>query len=269
MISCALGGGGLVRGHRVARPGRTATVWARQYPDGGRSRAPRVDVPNRASRNHPYPCTRATAAASSRGRRCAQKNVLTTRIVQDLRRGKLPSAGDYGAITAGPGSSYSSTNPSVLCPACGRRARPSTKATTSTYAPAPAAHVYECGAHGAAGTRYGGCASGRAAERGGGGYPSLIGKRAYQRCRGGVADPRRRGSPHPRAALQHRVCTRVTAATMCIRVNHVIQNACTSMRRVWLIVQFDRSDMAASVRQGQQWFACRAYWPCACARRRR
>ena len=164
MISCALGGGGLVRGHRVARPGRTATVWARQYPDGGRSRAPRVDVPNRASRNHPYPCTRATAAASSRGRRCAQKNVLTTRIVQDLRRGKLPSAGDYGAITAGPGSSYSSTNPSVLCPACGRRARPSTKATTSTYAPAPAAHVYECGAHGAAGTRYGGCASGRAAE---------------------------------------------------------------------------------------------------------
>ena len=96
MISCASGCGGLVRGHRVARPGRTATVWARQYPDGGRSRAPRVDVPNRASRNHPYPCTRATAAASSRGRRCAQKNVLTTRIVQDLRRGKLPSAGDYG-----------------------------------------------------------------------------------------------------------------------------------------------------------------------------
>jgi len=96
LITCASGGGGLVRGHRVARPGRTATVWARQYPDGGRSRAPRVDVPNRASRNHPYPCTRATAAASSRGRRCAQKNVLTTRIVQDLRRGKLPSAGDYG-----------------------------------------------------------------------------------------------------------------------------------------------------------------------------
>ena len=121
----------------------------------------------------------------------ARKNVLTTRIFQDLRRGKLPSADDYWAITAGPGSSYSSTNPSVLCPACGRRARPSTKATTSTYAPAPAAHVYECGAHGAAGTRYGECASGRAAERGGGGYPSLIGKRAYQRCRGGVADPRR------------------------------------------------------------------------------
>ena len=27
------------------------------------------------------------------------------------------------------------------------------------------------------------------------------------------------------------------------------------MRRVWLIVQLDRSDTAASVRQGQQWFA--------------
>ena len=32
----------------------------------------------------------------------ARKNVLTTRIFQDLRRGKLPSADDYWAITAGP-----------------------------------------------------------------------------------------------------------------------------------------------------------------------
>ena len=268
MISCASGCGGLVRGHRVARPGRTATVWARQYPDGGRSRAPRVDVPNRASRNHPYPCTRATAAASSRGRRCAQKNVLTTRIVQDLRRGKLPSAGDYGDHRRAGQFLYLPR----IHPCFVRRAeeghdppRKLQPPPTHQHRPRMYMSVEPTVPRGLA------MADARPVGQQNRWWRLPVAHREacvstlQRRSRGSSAG----GSPHPRAALQHRVCTRVTAATMCIRVNHVIQNACTSMRRVWLIVQFDRSDTAASVRQGQQWFACRAYWPCACARRRR